>query len=305
MNRPVSRIELKTREQVRWMREAALVVADIHQALRDAAQADMTTADLDAVSAETIRKAGAHSNFLNYFGYPATVCISVNDVVVHGIPGEQQLKAGDIVSFDCGAWVSHSNRQWHGDAAFSMIVGEQWISDEDFAAGQRCADVLSGDTPVATRRRFELNDVTRESLWAALAGLATGRRVNAVGIAVEEVVATQAARLGWEAGIIEEYTGHGIGTAMHQAPDVVNFRMRGIAPRLKPGMVLAVEPMLVTGSIETSTDSDEWTVRTVDHGDSAHWEHTVAILDDGIAVLTAPDLGAAGLAPYGVTPVEL
>ncbi len=288
------------------MREAGLVVAQIHRALREAAVEGVTTRELDAVSAEAIRAGGAHSNFLNYYGYPATVCISVNDVVVHGIPGDYRLQAGDIVSFDCGAWVERSGLQWHGDAAFSIIVGEPWIDDAAFAAGERSADygddAASSSLPAMVKRR-QLNDVTRESLWAALAALASGRRVFAVGDAVENVVAEATVTFGWEPGIIEEYTGHGIGTAMHQEPDVVNFRARGLSPKLRPGMVLAVEPMLVGGSIVTDTDADEWTVRTRDGQDAAHWEHTVAILEDGISVLTAPDFGAAGLAPYGVTPV--
>ncbi|MDC4232128.1 M24 family metallopeptidase [Actinomyces sp. B33] len=301
----MSRIEIKSRRQIGWMREAGLVVADIHKSLRSAARPGVTTAELDAVSAEAIARAGATSNFLHYYGYPATVCISVNDVVVHGIPDDRVLAEGDLVSFDCGAWVGHDSRQWHGDAAFSMIVGREWIGDADFAAGARSADRVPADADPAVRRRHELDDVTRESLWAALAALATGRRVSAVGRAVEEVVAERAEALGWEAGIIEEYTGHGIGTAMHQAPDVLNFNARGISPKLRPGMVLAVEPMLVAGSIETSTDADEWTVRTVDGADAAHWEHSIALLDDGVCVLTAPDCGAAGLAPYGVAPVVL
>lgn len=302
----MARIELKTIEQLRWMRRAGLVVADIHASLRDAARPGVTTAELDEVSAEAIRRNGATSNFLHYFGYPATVCISVNDVLVHGIPGSQRLEAGDIVSFDCGAWVGQAGRQWHGDAAFTMVVGDPFISDADFASGTRA----SGPAPVGVseevlRKRRELDAVTREALWAALAGIARGKRVSAVGAAVEEVVAARALDFGWEAGIIEEYTGHGIGTAMHQEPEVLNFNARGISARLKPGMALAVEPMLTTGSIETFTEDDEWTVRTEDGSDAAQWEHSIAILPDGVSVLTAADAGAAGLAPYGITPISL
>lgn len=302
----MSRIELKTVEQMRWMRRAGLVVADIHSSLRAAARPGITTRELDAVSAEAIRRGDATSNFLHYSGYPATVCISVNDVVVHGIPGDYELREGDLVSFDCGAWIGEAGRQWHGDAAFSMIVGDEYVSDEEFAAGKRGA----GPTPAGLadstmRRRRELDAVTRESLWAALASLAGGRRVSCVGRAVEDVVAINADDLGWEAGIIEEYTGHGIGTAMHQDPEVLNYNARGISAKLKPGMVLAVEPMLTAGGIDTLTEADEWTVRTTDGSDAAHWEHTVAILPNGISVLTAPDSGRAGLAPYGVEPIEL
>lgn len=284
----MGRIELKTRDQVRLMRQAGLVVADIHEALREAAQPGVTTAELDAVSADAILRAGARSNFLGYMGYPATVCIAVNDVVVHGIPGERKLRAGDIVSFDCGAYIDRGGKQWHGDAAFTIVVGGESSVPE----------------PVR-RRREELEAVTRESMWAAVASLATGRRLSAVGEAVESVVADHAEANGWEVGIIEEYTGHGIGTRMHQDPEVLHYRARGFFPRLRPGMVLAIEPILVTGSIDTVVEADEWTVRTVDGGDAAQWEHTVAILEDGISVLTAPDAGRAGLAPFGITPVVL
>ena len=279
-----TRIQLKTRDQVRLMRRAGLVVADIHAALREAVRPGITTAELDRVSAETIASHGATSNFLNYFGYPATVCISVNDVVVHGIPDDRVLEVGDLVSFDCGAYLTVDGRQWHGDAAFTTIVGGD-------AAG--------------TQKRRQLNALTEEAMWAGLASLATGRRLSCVGEAVEDVVAEHARSDGWEAGIIEEYVGHGIGTAMHQEPDVLNYRAHGISPRLRPGMVLCVEPMIVTGSIETVTLGDDWTVKTLDGGDAAHWEHTIALLEDGVSVLTAPDSGAAGLAPYGVTPVSL
>ena len=266
------------------MREAGLVVADIHQALRRACRPGITTKELDRVSADTIAAHGATSNFLGYFGYPATVCISVNDTVVHGIPDDYQLQRGDLVSFDCGAYVMRNGRQWHGDAAFSMIVG--------------------GDEHASQARR-QLNAVTEESMWAAIAALPRARRVNAVGRAVEQVVAKRSADFGWEAGIIEDFTGHGIGTAMHQEPDVFNFEVRGITPKLKPGMVICIEPMLTAGTIETVTLPDEWTVKTTDHSDAAHWEHTIAILEEGISVLTAPDFGEAGLAPYGVTPIHL
>ncbi|MCD4549835.1 type I methionyl aminopeptidase [Schaalia sp. lx-260] len=307
----MSKIEIKTREQILHMRRAGLVVADIHRALREATREGVRARELDAVCADVIARAGAHSNFLNYYGYPATVCISINDVVVHGIPGNQILHDGDIVTFDCGAWISAQGKQWHGDAAFSMIVGDPWVSDEEFAAN-RGAGALGPIVTASThegntllQRRRQLDALTRESLWAALASLATSRRLSCVGTAVENVVADRAEEFGWEAGIIEEFTGHGIGTAMHQAPEVLNYRARGISPKLQPGMVLAVEPMLTTGSIDTITESDEWTVRSIDGSDAAQWEHTVAILDDGISILTATDSGVAGLAPYGIEPVIL
>ena len=287
------------------MREAGLVVASIHEALRGAIRPGVTTHELDEVSAQAIVDGGATSNFKGYYGYPATVCISVNDVIVHGIPGDYELAPGDIVSFDCGAYVERGGRQWHGDAAFSVIVGETFVSDADFAAGERATGAIAGVDENLLRERRQLDAVTRESLWAALAGLATGKRISAVGNAVETVVAENALINGWEAGIIEEFVGHGIGTKMHMPPDVLNYNVRGIQARLKPGMVLAVEPMLTRGDIASQTDDDEWTVRTVDGLDAAHWEHSIAITEDGVSVLTARDGGLAGLAPYGVTPVSL
>lgn len=301
----MARIELKSAEELRWMREAGLVVASIHEALRAAVAPGITTRELDEVSAAAIADSGATSNFLGYYDYPATVCISVNDVIVHGIPGGTELAAGDIVSFDCGAYVDHRGRQWHGDAAFSVIVGDSFLSDEEFASGVRASGSLPGVDDNVLRERRQLDALTRESLWAALAALATGKRISAVGSAVEEVVARHGEGNGWEAGIVEEFVGHGIGTSMHMPPDVLNYRVRGIQARLKPGMVLAVEPMLVRGDIASITDDDEWTVRTADGLDAAHWEHSIAITEDGVSVLTARDSGAAGLAPYGVTPVCL
>lgn len=274
------RIELKTPEQIKWMREAGLIVAEIHKALREAAKPGVTLLELDEVSAEVIARNDAQPNFLGYGGFPATVCISVNDTVVHGIPDMTKLKEGDLVSFDCGAYIERCGQEWHGDAAFTMIVG----GDEAGSAEAR-----------------RLNAVTEDAMWAALASVATGHRISAIGEAVEETVEKH--RDGsWTAGIIEEYTGHGIGTAMHQLPEILNYRARGISPRIKKGMVLAVEPMLTDGDIETFVLEDDWTVKTVDRSLASHWEHTVARTENGIWVLTAPDGGEAGLAPYGITP---
>ena len=274
----MGQIEIKTAEQIRWMREAGLIVAKIHQALREAATPGVSLKDLDAVSEKTIRDCQAHSNFLGYYGFPATVCISVNDTVVHGIPDNTVLQAGDLVSFDCGAYVLRGGKQWHGDAAFTMIVGE------------------SG-SPEAER----LNRVTEEAMWAALAALATGKRISAVGETVEEVVAANATAE-WEAGIIEEYTGHGIGTEMHQNPYVPNYGRPRRGARLGTGMCLAIEPIFTLGSPGTVELDDEWTVVTEDNSWAAHWENTVAITEGGVWVLTARDGGAEGLAPFGITP---
>lgn len=286
-------IQIKTRDQVLRMREAGLVVADIHAALREAVRPGMTTAELDAVSAAAIERGGARSNFLGYEGYPATVCVSVNDEVVHGIPGERVLEAGDLVTFDCGAYVTDDDgTQWHGDAAFTTVVGGRYASEADRV----------------------LDTTTREALWAAIAGVARaaagearGRdeRLNVVGDTVERVVAEASLREGVPLGILEDYVGHGIGTAMHMDPDVLNYSVKRRGPRLRTGMVIAIEPMLTAGGPEVRELDDGWTVVTEDGSRAAQWEHTVAIVPGGVWVLTAPDGGFEGLAPHGIEPRPL
>ena len=263
------KIEYKTMAQVQLMRRAGLVVAAAHAAVRDAARPGVTTGDLDRVAAEVIAEASAKPSFLGYHGYPATLCISVNDQIVHGIPGERVLLPGDVVSVDCGSIVEG----WHGDAAFTVVLDDADPAD------------------------LALSDATEQAMWAGIAALAMGDRVSAVGDAVEDVVAAS----GTSYGIVQEYVGHGIGSAMHQPPEVLNYRTRERGPRLRAGMCLAVEPMLTRGSRATRVLEDEWTVVTVDGSRSAHWEHTVAIGPDGIWVLTAADGGAERLAVLGVT----
>ena len=287
------RIELKTPDQVRRMRQAGLVVADVHAALREAVRPGITTAELDTVSAAAIEGGGARSNFLGYHGYPATVCISVNDEVVHAIPGERVLVDGDLVTFDCGAYVTDDDgTQWHGDAAFTTVVGGRYRDEADRV----------------------LDSTTNRALWAAVAavaraaaGQAEGRAacLNPVGDTVETVVDATVQRHGIQLGILEEYVGHGIGTAMHLAPDVLNYSVKRRGPRLRPGMVLAIEPMLTGGSAATRELEDGWTVVTQDGSRAAQWEHTVAIVPGGVWVLTAPDGGVEGLAPYDIEPHPL
>jgi len=269
------KIEYKTHEQVLLMRRAGLVVADALAAVRAQARAGQTTADLDAIAAEIIRSAGAMPSFLGYDGFPATLCVSVNDEIVHGIPGSRVLEPGDVVSVDCGAIVEG----WHGDSAMTLVLPD--------------ADPLD----------VELMTTTEDAMWAGIAALATGSRLGGVGEAVEDVVdGAQAAgaNAGARYGVIEEFVGHGIGSAMHQPPDVLNYRTRDRGPRLKPGMCLAVEPMLVRGDRTTQTLEDDWTVVTDDGSRASHWEHSVALLDNGIWVLTAHDGGAERLAALGV-----
>lgn len=271
------KIEYKTVDQVRTMRRAGLVVADALATVRSAVRPGMTTADLDALAAAVIGDAGATPSFLGYHGYPATLCVSVNDEVVHGIPGTRELLPGDVVSVDCGAIVDG----WHGDSAFSFVL------------------------PDADPADVALVEATERALWAGIAALATGERLGDVGNAVEDSIEASAATDGVPYGIIEEYVGHGIGTSMHQPPDVLNYRTRERGPRLKPGMCLAIEPMVTRGERFTQVLEDDWTVVTDDGARAAHWEHSVAILEDGIWVLTAPDGGAAKLAELGVTVAPL
>jgi len=269
------RIEYKTLEQVRIMRRAGLVVADALAAVRAAVRPGATTDQLDVVAAAVIRNAGATSNFLGYHGFPKTVCASVNEQVVHGIPGATVLQPGDLLSIDCGAVVDG----WHGDAAFSVVVP--------------AAD--GGDASTAEDR--DLVAATEESMWRGIAALAVGQPLGRVGEAVDDYVSGE---WGGRWGLVEEYTGHGIGTAMHQAPDVLNYRAQGRSPRVKEGLCVAVEPMLTAGSPRSRTLEDGWTVVTVDGRRAAHAEHTVAVLADGLYVLTAVDGGAERLGAAGV-----
>lgn len=268
------KIEYKTDEQLRGMVRAGVVTSRALDAAVAAARPGATTADVDAAFREVLAANGATSNFLGYFGYPATVCVSVNEEVVHGIPGERVLETGDILSIDGGAIVDG----WNGDSARTVILGNP--SEEDQL----------------------LSDVTREAMWRGIAAAATGTRVGDIGAAIEGHVRE---RVGQRLGILEDYVGHGIGSQMHMAPDVLNYRASGGSPALKPGMCLAIEPMLVTGGIATSTLSDDWTVVTDDGGRASQWEHSVAIHRGGLWVLTAEDGGASELEPLGVTPVPI
>lgn len=271
------RIQYKTLDQVRLMRAAGLIVADALDAVRAALTPGLTTADLDRIANEVIVGAGAIPSFLNYGHppYPATLCVSVNDEVVHGIPGSRELLAGDVVSVDCGAIL----KGWHGDSAFTAVVPATAGQDDPRTPGQIAEDAA-------------LVDVTEQSLWHGIAAIVAGDKLNAIGAAVEDLVADRY-------GLVEEYGGHGIGTEMHQEPHVLNYRTRDRGPRLRPGICLAVEPMLTLGDPATRTLADDWTVATVDGRRAAHWEHSVALLDDGLWVLTARDGGVGPLNALG------
>ncbi len=234
------------------MRKAGRVVAEIHEATRAAIRPGVTTAELNEVAAAVLEKRHARSNFLGYHGFPAVICTSPNDMIVHGIPGDVVLHEGDIISVDCGAIIEG----YHGDAAYTTGVGE--ISAE-------------------AKRLIE---VTERSLWAGIDQLVVGNRLHEVGRAVQRV----AEAAGY--GVVREYVGHAIGTAMHESPQVPNYWPGTPGPTLKSGMVFAVEPMVNVGSYDTYMLDDGWSVMTADGSLSAHFEHTIAVTDDGPEVFT-------------------
>jgi methionyl aminopeptidase len=262
-------VEIKTRAQIEAMRAAGLVVGETLETLRGAVHPGVTTLELDRLAEDTIRSSGAVPSFLGYSDppYPASICVSVNDEVVHGVPGSRVIEEGDLVSVDCGAIVDG----WHGDAALTVPVG------------------------AVSRKAAELTRVTEEALWQGIAAAALGGHVGDISHAVERYVHSQG-----EFGIVPDYTGHGIGSAMHQPPDVPNHGRAGRGTRLVEGLALAVEPMVVAGEPWTHIDEDRWTVRTDDGSLAAHFEHTFTLTDRGTWVLTALDGGEARLAQLGV-----
>jgi methionyl aminopeptidase len=267
----------KSPAELRLMVRPGLVTAASLAAVRAAIRPGITTLELDAIAETAIRAGGGVPNFMKEPGYHHTICVSVNDEVVHGVPGGRVIEAGDIVSIDSGAEVGG----WNGDAAFSVVVPDQ--ARPELVAG-----------------RQKLSDVTEQSLWSGIAALARVGHLNHIGADIEDYIDAQGSY-----GILEDYVGHGIGRAMHEEPPVFNYRVRDRGPAVKPGLVVAIEPMVTLGGIDTVTRGDEWTVATSDGSSAAHWEHSVAVHAGGIWVLTAEDGGAAGLAPLGVVPVPI
>ncbi|MCW2779907.1 MAG: map [Marmoricola sp.] len=265
-------IEIKTPDQIEKMRVAGLLTGETLELLRTSARAGISTGELDAIAEENIRSHGGIPSFKGYGHppFPATICASVNDQVVHGIPGDRVLVDGDIISIDCGAIVDG----WHGDAAITVAIGEV------------PAEVV------------ELMRVTEESMWQGFAAARLGGRVSDISHAVESYVRSQG-----EYGILEDFTGHGIGTEMHQPPNVPNYGRPGRGPKLERGLALAIEPMVTLGGKDTEVEDDDWTIVTEDGSWAAHFEHTFTITPDGLWILTAIDGGKARLAelgaPYG------
>jgi methionyl aminopeptidase len=252
-------IEIKSHDEIALMREAGLVVHEVLDELSKIAAPGITLDELDAVAKRETERRGAACAFIGLYGFPKHICISVNDQVVHGIPGKRKLLDGDLVKLDHGAVV----KGWYGDAARTVPVGK--ISPE----------------------AQKLVDATRESLAAGIRAMVPGNRVSDIGAAVQGIIEPHGF------GIVRDYVGHGIGKRPHEDPQVPNYGpalwTRGQPnPRLRPGMVLAVEPMINAGTHEVRTLGDGWTVVTRDGRNSAHFEHTIAVTEDGPVVLTGP-----------------
>lgn len=272
------RITLKSNSDILLMREAGLITAAALKAVKEAIVPGVSTLELDTIAEATIVSMGAKSNFKLVAGYKHTICSSVNDEVVHGIPSKDRiLQAGDMISIDCGA-VTPSG--WNGDAAFTKVV--------------------PGGDPEITAQRQQISDACEASLWAGIAAFAGAKRLNEVGRAVEKTI-----KAAGRYGILQDYIGHGVGRSMHEDPAVFNYQTRDLGPVVEPGLVIAIEPMITAGGQAVKILTDDWTVSSKDGSDSSHWEHTVARHSLGIWVLTAEDGGASGLAKYGITPVPL
>jgi methionyl aminopeptidase len=269
--------ELKTPEQILAMRRAGLITALALEEVRKAARPGVSTLELDAIANGSIESMGAHSNFQLVAGYNHTICASINHEVVHGIPApERILEAGDIISVDCGAEIDG----WNGDSAITIVVPNL---DGSVVESERVAS------------RLELSRVTEESLWRGIAALARAERLGEVGEAIENYIDSQG-----KYGILEDYVGHGIGRSMHEDPPVYNFKTKLPGPKVTPGLVVAIEPMVTSGSARTKVLADGWTVVSRDSSDASHWEHSVAVTEAGVWVLTALDGGAAKLEELGV-----
>jgi methionyl aminopeptidase len=251
------KIDIKTPAQLALMRSAGLVVARTLRVVTEAARPGLTTAELDLLAEKEIRAAGAVPSFKGYYGYPATICTSVNEEIVHAIPGQRRLSDGDVISVDCGAILEG----WHGDAAITIGVGD------------------------ITQEHAQLIEDCRAAMWAGIGMARPDHRLSDISHAVEESVKNAKRPY----GLVREYTGHGIGTEMHMEPVVPNYGPAGKGPVLESGMTLAIEPMITLGERHAAELADGWTAVTVDGSWAAHFEHTVAVTPDGPWILTAEE----------------
>lgn len=273
------RVELKSADQLSSMDAAGTVLCEGLDAVIAAAAPGRTTGELNEIFAAHLAERGAEPNFFGYHGFPGHICASVNEEVVHGIPGDRVLEAGDVLKIDAGCIIDG----WHSDSARTVILG-------------------SSEQGTADAEDERLSAITRAAMWRGIAAFAQAKHIGEIGETIEDYVRSQPGR---RLGILEDYVGHGIGSAMHMAPDVFNYSTGMKGTKVRPGMALAIEPMLTRGGIETDVLSDDWTVVTSDGSRASQWEHSVARHDGGIWVLTAPDGGASELEPLGVTPVPI
>lgn len=269
------RCEGKTAEQLAMMRTAGLLVGETLRLLEAAVHPGMTTLELDTLAEAHIRDHGGIPNFQLVPGYSHALCTSVNEEIVHGIPGPRVLDEGDVLSIDCGAQVDG----WNGDAAITLVVGGR-------DAGRQ--------------QDLELIDDTEASLWAGIAALTVGGDLYAVGAAVEDSLTITGNQRGRAYGIVEDYVGHGIGTSMHMDPQVPNYRVSRKGPKVVDGTTICIEPMVTLGDQDNTVLEDEWTIVTRDGSRAAHWEHAVAVTAAGLCVLTALDGGESRLRALGV-----
>ena len=249
-------ITLKSKREIELLKEAGHIVYLTHQYLRPHIKAGIKTKELDSLAEKFIRSKGATPSFKGYEGFPSTLCISINDEVVHGFPGERVLQDGDIISIDIGACY----KGYHGDSAWTYTVGE--VSDD----------------------AKYLLEHTEQALYEGIKQAKVGNRIGDIGYAIEKYAKEH------NLGVVKELVGHGVGTSVHEAPDVPNYGTKGTGPKIRDGMVIAIEPMLTLGSPDIYVEDNDWTVVTVDSSLSAHFEHTIAITNEGVIILTGDDV---------------
>ena len=249
-------ITLKSKREIELLKEAGHIVYLTHQYLRPLIKAGIKTKELDSLAEKFIRSKGATPSFKGYEGFPSTLCISINDEVVHGFPGERVLQDGDIISIDIGACY----KGYHGDSAWTYTVGS--ISDD----------------------AKYLLEHTEQALYEGIKQAKVGNRIGDIGYAIEKYAKEH------NLGVVKELVGHGVGTSVHEAPDVPNYGTKGTGPKIRDGMVIAIEPMLTLGSPDIYVEDNDWTVVTIDSSLSAHFEHTIAITNEGVIILTGDDV---------------
>ena len=245
-------ITLKSKREIELLKEAGHIVYLTHQYLRPHIKAGIKTKELDRLAEEFIRSKGATPSFKGYEGFPSTLCVSINDEVVHGFPSDRVLQDGDIISIDIGACY----KGYHGDSAWTYTVGE--VSDD----------------------AKYLLEHTEKALYEGIKQAKVGNRIGDISYAVEKYATEH------NLGVVKELVGHGVGTSVHESPDVPNYGTKGTGPKIRDGMVIAIEPMLTLGSPDIYIEDNDWTVKTVDSSLSAHFEHTIGVTNDGVIILT-------------------